>query len=126
MQAAAQRYAMKTLVIINDPPYGTERAYNALRLVHALLKKDPSMNVTVFLMADAVLAAKAGQKTPEGFYNIERMLKRVLAAKGTVLTCGTCMDARGLDEATTIEGVQRSSMDQLAIATAVADRVLVF
>ena len=87
---------MKSLFIVNDPPYGTERVYNALRLAHALAKKDPASEVTVFLMADAVLAAKAGQKTPEGFYNVERMLKRVLAAKGRVLLCGTCMDARGL------------------------------
>ena len=67
---------MKTLVLINDPPYGTERVYNALRLAHALLKRDPATQLTVFLMADAVLAAKAQQKTPEGYYNIERMLKR--------------------------------------------------
>jgi uncharacterized protein involved in oxidation of intracellular sulfur len=31
---------MKALFIINDPPYGTERVYNALRIAHALLKKD--------------------------------------------------------------------------------------
>src|SRR5262249_9833401 len=49
-------------------------------------------DITVFLMADAVLAAKGGQKTPEGFYNAERILKRVLAAKGRVMLCGTCMD----------------------------------
>ena len=54
---------MKTLFIVNDPPYGTERVYNGLRLVHALAKKDSGAEITVFLMADAVLAAKAGQKT---------------------------------------------------------------
>ena len=27
---------MKSLFIVNDPPYGTERVYNALRLAHAL------------------------------------------------------------------------------------------
>jgi hypothetical protein len=32
---------MKVLLIVNDPPYGTERVYNALRLAHALLKKEP-------------------------------------------------------------------------------------
>lgn len=53
--------------IVNDPPYGTERVYNALRLAHALAKKDPGSEITLFLMADAVLAVKAGQKTPEGF-----------------------------------------------------------
>jgi uncharacterized protein involved in oxidation of intracellular sulfur len=89
---------MKALVNINDPPYGTERVYNALRLAHSLAKQDAANQVTVFLMADAVLAAKARQKTPDGFYNIERMLKRVLAGKGSVLLCGTFMDARGIDQ----------------------------
>ncbi|MGA9579974.1 MAG: DsrE family protein [Terrimicrobiaceae bacterium] len=76
---------MKTLFILNDPPYGTERCYNALRLVHALLRNDPQTEVTVFLMADAVVAAHMGQKTPDGYYNMERMLKRVVAGKGVVL-----------------------------------------
>ncbi len=40
-------------------------------------------------MADSVVAAKAGQKTPDGYYNVERMLKRVLAGNGKVLLCGT-------------------------------------
>ena len=30
---------MKALFILNDPPYGTERVYNGLRLADALLKK---------------------------------------------------------------------------------------
>ncbi|MBI1220799.1 MAG: hypothetical protein GC186_19910 [Rhodobacteraceae bacterium] len=86
---------MTTLFILNHAPYGTEHCYNALRLAGALVKRDDGGTVTVFLMADAILAAKAGQTTPEGYYNIERMLKRVLAGKGEVLLCGTCMDARG-------------------------------
>jgi uncharacterized protein involved in oxidation of intracellular sulfur len=80
---------MKLLFILNDPPYGTERVYNALRPAHALAKKDTASEIAVFLMGDAVLAARSGQKTPEGSYNTERMLKRVLAGKGRVLLCGT-------------------------------------
>ena len=117
---------MKSLFIVNDAPYGTERVYNALRLAHALAKKDAASRTTVFLMADAVSAARAGQKTPEGYYNVERMLKRVLAASGQVLLCGTCMDARGIAEPELIEGARRSTMDELAAATAEADKVLVF
>ncbi len=118
---------MKTLFILNDPPYGSERCYNALRLTHALLKNDPAAEVTVFLMADAVIAARAGQKTPEGYYNVERMLKRVLTAgKGRVLLCGTCMDARGLGDADLMAGARRSTMDELAAATLDAHKVLVF
>jgi uncharacterized protein involved in oxidation of intracellular sulfur len=77
-------------------------------------------------MADAVLAAKARQKTPEGFYNVERMLKRVVVSKGRILLCGTCMDARGIDQSELVDGAQRSTMDELAAATTVADKVLIF
>jgi uncharacterized protein involved in oxidation of intracellular sulfur len=117
---------MSILIIINDPPYGTERLYNGLRLAHAIHKADEAVSITVFLMADAVVAAKRGQKTPDGFYNAEKMLRRVVAAHGTVLMCGTCMDARGFTDDDLIEGVRRSTMDELAAATLAADKVLVF
>jgi uncharacterized protein involved in oxidation of intracellular sulfur len=114
------------LFILNDPPYGSERGYNALRLAHALLKREPDAEVTVFLMADAVVAARKGQKTPDGYYNMERMLKRLVAGKGGVLLCGTCMDARGMTEDDAMAGARRSTMDELAAATASAEKVLVF
>jgi len=114
---------VKALILINDPPYGTERLYNGLRMAHALSKKD--CEVTVFLMGDAVSGAKTGQKTPDGFYNAERMVKRV-GLKGKVLLCGTCMDARGISEEEVVKGAQRSTMDELANVTMAADKVLVF
>ncbi|MDP2227048.1 MAG: DsrE family protein [Moraxellaceae bacterium] len=117
---------MTTLIILNDPPYGSERDYNGLRLAHALTKADQANTVTVFLMADAVVAAKTGQRTPDGYYNIERMLRRVVAGGGQVLLCGTCMDARGLGEAEVLEGARRSTMDELASMTIAADKVLIF
>lgn len=117
---------MKTLFILNDPPYGTERVYNGLRLAQAILKRAPQDDITVFLMADAVVGARAGQKTPDGYYNIERMLNRVLAANGKVLLCGACMDARGLEDAALVAGARRSTMDELATETGEADKVIVF
>jgi uncharacterized protein involved in oxidation of intracellular sulfur len=117
---------MRFLLILNGPPYGDEKAYNALRLAHAVIKADAATEIVVFLMADAVACAKAGQKTPEGYYNLERMLKRVMAAQGRVLLCGTCMDARGLEEGEIIASAKRSTMDELARETLSADKVLVF
>jgi uncharacterized protein involved in oxidation of intracellular sulfur len=114
---------MKALIVINDPPYGTERLYNGLRMAHALIKRGDE--VTVFLMADAVLGAKTGQKTPDGYYNAERMVRRV-TSKGRVLLCGTCMDARGIADSEILDGAERSTMDALAEATAESDKVLVF
>jgi uncharacterized protein involved in oxidation of intracellular sulfur len=116
---------MTILLIINDPPYGTERMYNALRLAGSILKGGQA-SVSVFLMADAVLGAKAGQKTPDGYYNVERMLRRVVTGKGEVLLCGTCMDARGIAENELMPGTRRSTMDELTAATLAADKVLVF
>jgi uncharacterized protein involved in oxidation of intracellular sulfur len=95
-------------------------------MAHALAKHDPDGVVTVFLMADAVLCAKRGQKTPDGYYNLERMIRRVISAKGHVLMCGTCLDARGLAESDMLEGAARSTMDELAEATLAADNVIVF
>lgn len=66
--------AQNILFIINDGPYGNERAYNALRLAMTIVKR-PEATVRVFLTGDGVACAKQGQKTPDGFYNIERMLK---------------------------------------------------
>lgn len=78
-------------------------------------------------MADAVTCAKRGQKPPSGYYNIEVMLKSVLRENGNrLLLCGTCMDARGLMDGELVEGAQRSNMEELAIATIEADKVLVF
>ncbi len=114
---------MKILFILNDPPYGTERSFNGLRLAKAVSGKDTE--VTIFLMADAVACAKAGQKVPQGYYNLELMVKAV-ARKGEVLLCGTCMDARGLADAELIEGTRRSTLDELAARTLAAERVLVF
>jgi len=117
---------MKWLLIVNDPPYGSERCYNALRLAHALVKHDASASLTIFLMADAVVSARKGQKTPDGYYNLERMIRRVLSGNGQVLLCGTCMDARGLGESDLVEGARRSTMDELAAAAVAADKTLVF
>jgi len=116
---------MKTLIILNDPPYGTERSYNGLRMAKALLGSDSPVELTVFLMADAVACAKRGQKPPAGYYNIEIMLKPVIR-QGKVLLCGTCMDARGLTDDDVTDGVSRSTMDELSAHTLAADQVLIF
>jgi len=117
---------MRVLIILNDPPYGTERVYSGLRLAAALLKADPATELTLFLLGDAVISARRGQKTPEGYYNIERMLRRIVAGRGEVLLCGTCMDARAFTDGEAIEGARRSTMEALAAGALAADKVLVF
>jgi uncharacterized protein involved in oxidation of intracellular sulfur len=116
---------MNILLILNDPPYGTERSYNALRLARALLEKQDG-GVRLFLLGDASTCAQGGQKVPQGYYNIGDMLGAVMRRGGEVAVCGTCMDARGIAADKLVEGAKRGSMDQLAEWTAGADKVLVF
>jgi uncharacterized protein involved in oxidation of intracellular sulfur len=116
---------MKVLIILNDPPYGTQRSYNGLRLAKGILKSAPESELTVFLMGDAVGCAKRDQKVPSGYYNLELMIQSVLHA-GRVLLCGTCMDARGLTDEEVVEGARRSTLDELANLSLDAERVLVF
>ena len=114
----------KTLFILNDPPYGTERSYNGLRLAGALAKRDGE-EVNVFLMADAASCAKKDQKVPQGYYNIEAMLRNV-GRRGSVGVCGTCMDARGISDAELTDTARRSTLEELTNWVQWADRTIVF
>lgn len=116
---------MKILLILNDPPYGTERSYNALRLARNLLAKEKG-EVRVFLMGDAAACAKTGQKVPQGYYNVADMLGGVTRRGGAVGVCGTCLDARGIADAELVEGAHRGTLDEVTEWTAWADKVLVF
>lgn len=114
----------QTLFILNDPPYGSERSYNGLRLAKAMTKQ-ADQRIRVFLMGDAVACAKAGQKVPDGYYNAGDMVKMV-AASGEVGLCGTCLTARGIEDGELVPGAARKALGDLAAWTAEADKVLVF
>lgn len=116
---------MKTLFILNDAPYGSERTYNGLRVAGHLSKQEGNA-VKVFLIGDAASSAHRNQKVAQGFYNIEVMLGNVTRHGGVVGICGTCMDARGLGDSDITEGTHRSTLAELAEWTAWADKVLVF
>jgi uncharacterized protein involved in oxidation of intracellular sulfur len=118
---------MKILFIINDAPYGTEKAYNALRMAMMLQKKHAeTVEVRIFLMADAVTCALPNQSTPQGYYNIERMLKSVISKGRQVKACGSCSEARGLKGLALIEGVEISTMSQLTLWSVESDKVITF
>ena len=117
---------MKILLVINDAPYGTEKAYNALRLAMTLQKEHPEIQVLIFLLADSVGCAIPNQKTPQGYYNIERMLTSVIKNGAKVKACGGCSEARGISELNIIEGVVISTMKEFSNWVAEVDKVLTF
>lgn len=116
---------MKVLIVLNEGPYGSERSYNGLRIAGALAKQE-GVELRLFLIGDAANCAKAGQKVPQGYYNVEHMLSIVTRRDAAVGVCGTCMDARGIADADLTPGTHRSTMDELTAWTLDADKVLVF
>jgi len=111
-------------IIFNDAGYGDERPYNALRYVKALVEKGAKVNV--FLMADSVTCTLKGQETPKGYYNLERMFKYLINKDMEIHACGSCMETRGVSEEDFIDGVKKSTMDQLADWSLESDKVIVF
>lgn len=117
----------KVLIIINDAPYGTEKAYNALRMAMTLQKEHADrVEVKIFLLADGVFCGLPNQKTPDGYYNIERMLRAVILKGAEVKSCGGCSEARGIHRLELIEGVELSNMKEFALWTVECDKVLTF
>ncbi len=117
--------AVRILFVLNEPPYGTERSYNGLRLAYALAKREET-EIRVFMLADSVGCAVAGQKVPEGYYDLGRMIEALGRRGAEIGLCGTCMDARGLPEDRLLPGARRSTLEGLADWTLWAERVLVF
>ena len=98
---------METLtMILQSPPYGDEKIWNALRLAKALITVTIGMKINIFLLGDAVAAAKKGQKPPEGYYNLEIMLRDLIAQGVAVVACRTCINARGLKAEELVEGAR--------------------
>ena len=116
---------MKLLFILSDPPYGTEKMYNGLRLAATISKKE-GVELKVFLLGDSSSGAHHGQKVPTGYYNIQTMIGTLVRKGIKIGVCGTCMDARGLTDAELLEGAHRSTMDELAAWTMEADKVVTF
>jgi len=116
---------MKVLIVLNDAPYGSEKPYNGLRLARTL-QREHGAELNIFLLADAVGCALRGQKTPNGYYNIERMLASILRNGARVKACGTCLAARGMAGLELSPGVEPATMKDLAAWFAECDRSLSF
>jgi uncharacterized protein involved in oxidation of intracellular sulfur len=116
---------MHMMVILNDAPYGLERTFQGLRMADAMLQLEEELELTLYLSNDAVLCAKKGQQTPDGYYNVERMLKPILR-RGTVIACRTCTDARGLKEEDLLDGIRIVTLGEAAEIALEADKAMVY
>jgi len=116
---------MEYLLVLNDSPYGSQRTYNALRLAGALAKSAAG-EVAIFLLGDGVVSGLQMQSPADASYNVQEML-RLLAVQGVSIgACRTCLEARGIHDASLVAGVNRRTLDDLRNWTEEAPKVLVF
>jgi sulfur relay (sulfurtransferase) complex TusBCD TusD component (DsrE family) len=115
---------MSVPIAVNTAPHGSEGPFNAFRLAEALVLRDE--HVEVFLMGDAVRAARAGQDPRVAHASFEHMLLGLLDRAVGVSCCGTCCTARGLSEGDVVPAVRMAPIHDLAAATARSDGVVSF
>ncbi len=99
--------------------------WNAFRVGLTLCSVARELRLNVFLLGDGVVAAKKGQKPPEG-YNLGKMAADLVARGVKVAACGTCIRARGLTEEDLLEGVEVGTMTMLAKWVEESQKVLSF
>lgn len=115
---------MSVLLVVNTAPYGSEGPYHAFRLAEALAVREE--HVEVFLMGDAVAAARAGQDPRGAHASLEQMLNGLLELGVDVSCCGTCCSTRGIPEDALVPTVRVATIHDLAAATVRSDRALSF
>jgi tRNA 2-thiouridine synthesizing protein D len=105
-------------VITGEPPYGKERVYSALRF--ALAARFEGHEVNVFLLEDAVFAAKKGQNPVDiqgllgaRMPNCGDLLSGVIKNGARVKCCGVCCKERGAQDEELLDGVEIASMYDL-------------
>ena len=117
-------------VVVGDPPYGKERVYTALRF--SLVALHEGHQVNMFILEDAVFAAKRGQKPPEmpvgdaGMPNCEELLRASIQEGLKVKACRVCSANRGLMAEELIEGVEMATMVDLVDWVVSGDRTVSF
>jgi len=117
-------------VVVGDPPYGRQRVYTALRFLLVALHEGHQANL--FLMEDAVFAAKRGQKPPEmpvgdaGMPNCEELLRGAIREGLQIKACRVCCMERGLQTEEVMEDVVVGSMVDLVNWVVESDRTVSF
>lgn len=101
----------RTLTLfLTSPPFGSQAPDTALNLAEAALAQGYQVNL--FLSADGVYGAAAGQKA-SGLPAVGERLPELMARGLRVDLCGSCLQLRGLRRDQRIEGPQPSSLKNL-------------
>lgn len=83
------------MIVLNDLPYKTDKAFNALRMADTAVSV--GARVSIFLLGDSVYLARKDQAPPEGSPNLEDMTLNLLEKGVEFKLCTTCVNSRGFE-----------------------------
>ncbi|OPY29135.1 MAG: DsrE/DsrF-like family protein [Methanocella sp. PtaU1.Bin125] len=110
-------------IIIGDAPYGTERAFSALRFVLAALLQE--LNVNIFLIENGVYTGM-NKQAPADYPSDSNLLIDAIGKGAVVKACMPCCKARGITLDDLVDGIQMGTINDLVGFVVNSDRTIFF
>ncbi len=80
----------------------------------------------IFLISDALGWAVAGQKVPDGYSHLDCMIPSTVSTRTRLGGAAPALDARSIGEEAPVDGVRRSTLEELTDWTHWAKKVVTF
>lgn len=112
------------LIVLSHAPEDGDTIWNALRLATTLTAQGAA--VRLFVMNDAIDVVRQQTDRPPAEFDLQAMLRALLARGARVKVCTTCITRCGMGHGEVIPEVLLSSMPELAAWVTGSDRALVF
>ena len=119
-----RRAPVCTLIILSQAPFDGDATWNALRLAGTI--RDQGGAVRLFIMNDATDVVRQGA-IPEGAeFDLQDMLRDLLARGARIKICTTCVNRCGIGQGELIPEATLGTMGDLAAWVQSSDRTVVF
>ena len=110
------------LLVLSHAPFEGDVTWNALRLAGALAGR--KVPVRIFVMNDAIDLVRQGAMPEGAEFDLQAMLRELLARGARIKICTTCVTRCGLHSGDLLPEAILSSMADLAAWVVESDRVV--
>jgi len=121
---ARPRRVASVLIVLSQAPFDGDATWNALRLAGTLVDRGEA--VRLFVMNDAIEVVRQGSTPAGAEFDLQKMLKDLLAKGARLKICTTCVNRCGIGHGEVIPEAIMATMADLASWVVESDRALVF
>lgn len=116
--------AQSVLIVLSHSPFDGDTTWNALRLASTM--RAQGVAVFVFVMNDAIDLVRQGAMPEGSEFDLQAMLRGLLAQGGRVKVCTTCVTRCGMHSGDVMPEVLMATMGDLSAWVVESDRALTF